>query len=101
MTYTALLSLAILRDDFSKLNRSGILRLIRASQLEDGSFTAVPGHGEADMRMVYTAFAISNMLDDWSGFDVAKAIEFIKRCMVCSDYLTSLDICLSPLFPDV
>lgn len=82
MTYTALLSLAILRDDFSRLDRAGIVSLLRGTQLEDGSFTTIPGQGEADIRMVYTAFAISAMLDDWSGVDVHKAVEFIKRCMV-------------------
>jgi geranylgeranyl transferase type-1 subunit beta len=36
MTYTALLSLAILRDDFSKLDREGLLQFLRACQREDG-----------------------------------------------------------------
>lgn len=36
MTYTALLSLAILRDDFSKLDREGLKGLLRATQLSDG-----------------------------------------------------------------
>ena len=31
--------------------------------------------------MVYTAFAISAMLGDWSGVDVPRAISFTKRCM--------------------
>lgn len=34
------------------------------------------------MRMVYTAFAISSMVDDWSGVNVEKAISFIKSCLV-------------------
>lgn len=38
MTYTALLSLAILRDDFSKLDRSGLVTFLRACQHEDGRF---------------------------------------------------------------
>jgi prenyltransferase beta subunit len=36
MTYTALLSLAILRDDFSRLDRSGLINFIRACQKDDG-----------------------------------------------------------------
>ena len=36
MTYTAFLALAILRDDFSKLDRSGIIRFLRSCQREDG-----------------------------------------------------------------
>ncbi|OCH90435.1 terpenoid cyclases/Protein prenyltransferase [Obba rivulosa] len=80
MTYTALLSLAILRDDFSKLDRPGILRFMRACQREDGSFSALPDGGEADLRSVYCAFALSNMLDDWSGVDVDRAVSYIQRC---------------------
>ena len=38
MTYTALLCLSILRDDFSKLDRQGIVRLLRSCQQEDGRY---------------------------------------------------------------
>lgn len=40
MTYTALLALAILRDDFSKLDRPGLITLLRACQREDGRFVS-------------------------------------------------------------
>lgn len=36
LTYTALLSLAILRDDFTQLDRLGIVRFLQACQREDG-----------------------------------------------------------------
>ncbi|KAG6882126.1 hypothetical protein C0992_012665 [Termitomyces sp. T32_za158] len=36
MTYTALLSLAIFRDDFSQLDRKGLLAFIRTCQRDDG-----------------------------------------------------------------
>ncbi|KAL7279666.1 hypothetical protein ACG7TL_006073 [Trametes sanguinea] len=58
MTYTALLSLAILRDDFSKLDRKGILRFLGACQQQDGS----------------------SFLNDWSGIDVDRAIDYVRRC---------------------
>ena len=61
MTYTAFLALAILRDDFSKLDRSGIIRFLRT---------------------LYCAFAISSMLDDWSGVNVPLAVSFISTCRV-------------------
>jgi geranylgeranyl transferase type-1 subunit beta len=68
MTYAALSSLAILRDDFSRLDRSGILKFLRACQRKDGSFSTEPGEGgESDLRVTYCAFAISSMLADWSG----------------------------------
>ncbi|KAI0824009.1 terpenoid cyclases/Protein prenyltransferase [Trametes gibbosa] len=80
MTYTALLSLAILRDDFSKLDRAGITRFMSACQRQDGSFSALPNGGESDLRMLYCAFAISSMLDDWSGVDVESAVAYIRTC---------------------
>ena len=36
MTYTAILSLAILRDDFSRLDREGLVEFIKSCQCEDG-----------------------------------------------------------------
>ena len=36
VTYTALLSLAILRDDFKRLDRQGLVTFLRSSQREDG-----------------------------------------------------------------
>ncbi|KAF9046235.1 terpenoid cyclases/protein prenyltransferase alpha-alpha toroid [Panaeolus papilionaceus] len=80
MTYTALLSLAILRDDFSQLNRQGIVEFLRRSQNADGSFSTVPGRNESDLRTLYCAFAISNMLNDWSGIDIPKALRFVASC---------------------
>ncbi|KAJ6493585.1 terpenoid cyclases/protein prenyltransferase alpha-alpha toroid [Mycena vitilis] len=80
MTYTALLTLAILRDDFSKLDRAGLVKFVRACQRDDGSFSIVPGNGETDLRTLYCAFCICDMLDDWSGVDVERAMKFIGTC---------------------
>ncbi|EPT00297.1 hypothetical protein FOMPIDRAFT_1030563 [Fomitopsis schrenkii] len=80
MTYTALMSLAILRDDFVRLDRAGILRFVRSCQRDDGSFSALPIGGEADLRTTYCAFVICSLLDDWSGMDLDRAIAFIQRC---------------------
>ncbi|KJA24010.1 hypothetical protein HYPSUDRAFT_39125 [Hypholoma sublateritium FD-334 SS-4] len=80
MTYTALISLAILRDDFATLDRAGLLRFLSTCQREDGSFSTVPGSNESDLRTLYCAFAISSMLNDWSGVNVPRAISFINTC---------------------
>ncbi|KAK7689911.1 hypothetical protein QCA50_006550 [Cerrena zonata] len=80
MTYTAILTLAILRDDFTQLDRKGIIRFLGSCQREDGSFTSFPEGGEADLRQVYCAFAISSMLGDWSGIKVDRAVAYIQRC---------------------
>ncbi|KAF8133883.1 terpenoid cyclases protein prenyltransferase [Boletus edulis] len=80
LTYTALLSLAILRDDFSQLDRPGIIKVLRACQNEDGSFSSEPYGGDADVRTTYCAFVISSMLDDWSGVRLESALRFIAAC---------------------
>lgn len=46
------------------------------------SFYAVPEGSENDMRFVYCAACICYMLDDWSGMDCTKAIDYIRRSMV-------------------
>lgn len=46
------------------------------------SFYAVPEGSENDMRFVYCTACICYMLDDWSGMNCTKAIDYIKRSMV-------------------
>ncbi|KAF7365623.1 Terpenoid cyclases/Protein prenyltransferase [Mycena venus] len=81
MTYTALLSLSMLRDDFSRLNRPGLLRFVSSCQNRDGSFSNTPnGGGDSDLRNLYSAFCICSMLGDWSSIDVECAIAFVASC---------------------
>jgi len=80
VTYTALLTLAILRDDFTRLDRAGIVQLLGACQREDGSFSTEPYGGDTDLRTVYCAFAIANMLDNWSTVNVDQSVEFMRSC---------------------
>ncbi|CAB1321507.1 unnamed protein product, partial [Coregonus sp. 'balchen'] len=79
MTYTGLACLVILGDDLSRVNKEACLMGLKALQLEDGSFYAVPEGSENDMRFVYCAACICYMLDDWSGMDIKKAIDYIRR----------------------
>lgn len=46
---------------------------------------------ENDMRFVYSAACICYILQDWSGMDIEKAFDFIKKSVVCIafDYLLS------------
>jgi prenyltransferase beta subunit len=46
------------------------------------SFSTVPGSNESDLRTLYCAFAISSMLNDWSGVDVPRALAFVATCRV-------------------
>lgn len=43
------------------------------------------GSGEADMRFLYCACAISYILDDWSGVDVDRAVNYILSSQVRPD----------------
>lgn len=46
------------------------------------SFSVEPYGGDADLRTMYCAFAISKMLDDWSGICLDQALRFIASCRV-------------------
>jgi geranylgeranyl transferase type-1 subunit beta len=102
-TYTALISLAILKDNFDRLDRPGLLRFLASCQRDDGrcvsssyvdghkgrvvfflrySFGTDPTGGDMDLRLTYCAFVIGNLLDDWTGINVERAIEFVQRCRV-------------------
>ncbi|CEL62723.1 protein geranylgeranyltransferase type I, beta subunit [Rhizoctonia solani AG-1 IB] len=80
MTYAAVLSLAILRDDFSQLDKPALLRFVASCQNTDGSFSALSHDTVGDLRVVYTAFVICYLLDDWTSIDAPAAISFIDRC---------------------
>lgn len=71
MTYTALLALAILRDDFSQLNRGGLIGLIRATQREDGRcvHSLPPPRANSDSAMDATSArsqARAKQTSEWS-----------------------------------
>jgi len=79
MTYTALVSLIILGDDLSRVNRKAIIESISQLQQKNGSFSPVIFGMEYDMRFLYCASVISYILNDWSGINIDKAINFIKK----------------------
>lgn len=81
MTYSALCTLKILGDDFSRLgDPRAIIQAMKCLQLENGSFCSVYNGSEDDMRFVYCACAISFMLNDWDGVDVDKTVNYIRSC---------------------
>ncbi|PWN32150.1 terpenoid cyclases/Protein prenyltransferase [Meira miltonrushii] len=77
MTYTALLNLAMLGDDFVRLDREAILLHLHSLQQPDGSFAPSLGQDECDCRFVYCAFAVCSMLNAWDSIDVEAAIGFL------------------------
>jgi len=77
MTYTALCTLLALGDDLSRVNRKGIVTALKHLQKPDGSFASTASGTENDMRFVYCACAISTLLNDWSGVDIDRAVNYI------------------------
>jgi len=77
MTYTALCTLKILGDDFSRVNKRAIISSLKFLQQLNGSFTPTSTGGESDMRFIFCACAISTLLGDWSGFDRERTVKYI------------------------
>ncbi|XP_076231718.1 geranylgeranyl transferase type-1 subunit beta [Calliopsis andreniformis] len=79
MTYIGLVTLLILGDDLSRVDRKSIIEGMRACQNPDGSFTAMVLGCESDIRFLYCACCIATILNDWSGMDKTKAIDYILK----------------------
>ncbi|KAJ3220327.1 Geranylgeranyl transferase type-1 subunit beta [Clydaea vesicula] len=80
MTYAALLSLLILGDDLGRVNKTGVINGLKLLQSENGSFKPCEDSREFDLRFVFCACAISYILNDFSGLNVNKVLEFIVKC---------------------
>jgi geranylgeranyl transferase type-1 subunit beta len=80
MTYTALCTLRTLGDDWSRVDREGILTALKSLQLPVGSFQCIAVGSEHDMRFLYCACCISHMLNDWSAVDKEKAVAYVRAC---------------------
>ncbi|KAH1005799.1 hypothetical protein HUJ04_006715 [Dendroctonus ponderosae] len=83
-TYSCLLSLLILGDDLKRVNTKEIIKSLRplglrALQLDDGSYKGAIDGAESDMRFVFCAAAISYILNNWSGIDIEKMLDFILK----------------------
>ncbi|WWD05999.1 hypothetical protein V865_004084 [Kwoniella europaea PYCC6329] len=86
-TYTALMSLAILRAPLDRLDLPGLIKFFKSCQANDGSFSPVPGDDiypnegfQSDVRISYCASVISDIIGDFSGIDIDLAKSFIGRC---------------------
>ena len=80
MTMTALLSLLILGDDLSKVERRKIAASLKYLQLPTGAFLATRLSTENDLRFVYCACVVAFILNDWSGIDKDLCTKFILQC---------------------
>ncbi|XP_020635693.3 geranylgeranyl transferase type-1 subunit beta isoform X2 [Pogona vitticeps] len=71
-------------DSLDVVNKDDIIEWIYSLQVlptEDSDFCAVLEGSENDMRFIYCAACICYMLNDWSGMDTKKAIDYIRRSM--------------------
>ncbi|KAI9593391.1 geranylgeranyl transferase type-1 subunit beta [Syncephalis fuscata] len=76
-TFGALTSLLALGDDLSRVDRAAIAGGLREIQLADGRFAPMPDVTEADMRLTYCAVAICYILNDWSGIDRERTLNYV------------------------
>ncbi|CAJ0915143.1 2361_t:CDS:2, partial [Entrophospora sp. SA101] len=79
MTYTALCSLLTLGDDLACVDKTAIINSLKYLQNDNGSFTQTYQGMESDMRFVYCAVAISSILNDFSGINILKIVDYIKN----------------------
>eukprot|EP01097_Dermamoeba_algensis_P007314 TRINITY_DN4611_c0_g1_i1.p1 TRINITY_DN4611_c0_g1~~TRINITY_DN4611_c0_g1_i1.p1 ORF type:complete len:352 (+),score=66.63 TRINITY_DN4611_c0_g1_i1:94-1149(+) len=83
MTYTALATLRILGDDYSRVNKKAISRALALLQKSNGSFTPVAADTESDIRFIYCAATISYMIGELDehgsrcAWNIEKAAEYI------------------------
>ncbi|KAK9475510.1 terpenoid cyclases/Protein prenyltransferase [Dipodascopsis tothii] len=91
-TYFAIATLAILRDDFKRVNRGRILGWLKQCQRVSGDFKGSfaplllsnKPHGELDLRFGYCASALRWMLAGEGGsddYDTGACADFIMRCI--------------------
>lgn len=94
----------ILGDDLSQVNRKSIAKSVyniiwiiiaitciylsglKTLQLPDGCYTGAKSGTENDMRFLFIAANICYFLNDWSGMDVQKAVDFILKSIVSLQY---------------
>lgn len=80
MTYTALANLAILGDNFSRVDTVTLRSFVQKCQMPDGSFAPYPESPERDIRFVYCAFVIEQFLGMDVLFRIEDAIQYTLRC---------------------
>uniref|UniRef100_A0A158QN68 Protein geranylgeranyltransferase type I n=1 Tax=Haemonchus placei TaxID=6290 RepID=A0A158QN68_HAEPC len=80
-TYSALLCLAILGDDFKRVNKVALLNTLKKSQKGDGSFWSEGFDSESDMRFVFCAVAICHILQDFSYINFSSLRNFIRNSL--------------------
>jgi hypothetical protein len=79
-TYSALAILRICGNDYSQVDKQGIIATIKKLQSQNGCFFSSIHNGEQDLRYIYCACAISALLNDWSGVDCVRAASYIAKC---------------------
>jgi len=77
MTYMALCLLLIMGDDLSGVDKKAVVSALEFIQQPNGAFSPTAGGAEHDMRYVYCAASVCYILNEWTGFDKERAIQFI------------------------
>jgi geranylgeranyl transferase type-1 subunit beta len=78
-TYSAVNVLA-LTGGLARINRDACLRSVALCAKEDGSYSSFATSEEADLRFVYSAVAICHALNDFTGMQVERVVNYIHSC---------------------
>ncbi|KRX00858.1 Terpenoid cyclases/protein prenyltransferase alpha-alpha toroid [Pseudocohnilembus persalinus] len=80
-SYSAILSLLILGDDLKRVRKQNIIQHIKSIQLENGNIKSnFLSNYEADLRFIYAAVVVSSLINDFSGLNLEKTVNFILSC---------------------
>lgn len=76
-TYAALLSLILLGDDLSRIDKDKMTNYVRDLQVDNGSFRNSFASDEICLRFLFAAVSIYIFINREFDFDVNKAVEYI------------------------
>lgn len=78
-TYSAV-NILTLSGGLSRINKANCLRSVSLCAKESGSYSSFANSEEADLRFVYSAVTICHALEDFTGMNVEKVVEYIHSC---------------------
>eukprot|EP01012_Entosiphon_sulcatum_P020946 TRINITY_DN25782_c0_g1_i2.p1 TRINITY_DN25782_c0_g1~~TRINITY_DN25782_c0_g1_i2.p1 ORF type:complete len:256 (-),score=27.51 TRINITY_DN25782_c0_g1_i2:1367-2134(-) len=80
MTHCALALIVLCGGDLGLVDRAAVAEHIRRCQAADGGFYCTEKGSEEDVRFVYSACVSCYLLNDWTGMDVERVVQYLASC---------------------
>ena len=80
MSQCALQILTICGDDLRRVDREAVVHHLSELQVESGCCQNIRFGSEKDVRFLYGACIVCELLQDWSGLDQERAVQFLAAC---------------------